>query len=74
MRVPVVDVGKVGVGVCERFVDMLVRVWRGRIDAGRVRVPVMDVVNMNVVMPPRGVRMLVLMALGQMQPNPRCHQ
>jgi hypothetical protein len=36
-------------------------------------VPVVDVVNMNVVMPLRGVRVLVLMALGQMQPNSRCH-
>jgi hypothetical protein len=74
MAVPMVDVRVVGVAVEDRIVTMLVRVGLVLVRAGGVRVPVVLVVNVAVAVHQGVVDVLVLVALGEMQPGARGHQ
>ena len=71
---PMMDVGKVGVPVSERDVGMRMGVW---LAGGIVRpmlVPMVFVVYVPVAVVHRFVRMLVFVALREMQPKPDRHQ
>jgi hypothetical protein len=66
MAVPVMQVGVMRMGVAQRRVAVPMRMRFA--DRPVMRVPVMRVVPMAVLMFERLVRMLVLVAFGEMQP------
>lgn len=74
MRVAVMDVGEVFVRMRQRLVNVTVRVRRGRVNIGGVRVLVMLVVSVAM----RVFEPLVLMGVGvplrQMKPDAHAHQ
>ena len=66
MAMPVMQVGVMRMGVAQRRVAVPMRMWFA--DRPVMRVPVMRVVSMVVLVFERFVRMLVLMAFGEMHP------
>ena len=74
MAVPMMNVGIVGMGVAQRSMHMEMRVRLAAIPVEIVPMPMMDVVDVRMGMLHRRVQMSVLVHLGQMQPDPPCHQ
>ena len=74
MRVAVVDVGVVRVAVDERRVAVAVDVRLARRVERRMGVPVMLVMHVGVLVNQLLVAVLVLVMLGEMEPEPRRHQ
>ena len=72
MAVPVMQVRVVRMGVAQRRVAVPMRMRFA--DRPLVRVPVVCIVSMVVLVFERLVRMLVLMAFGEMHPKPEPHQ
>lgn len=74
MTVAVMEVRKMGMAVMERAVRVPVGVRRTRKGPGRMRMLVMRVVVVPVFVLDRLVAMLVLVALGHVQPNTDPHE
>lgn len=74
MRVAVVQVGIVRVAVDEPRVPVPVRVRLARRIVGAVRVPVVLVMHVRVLVLHRLVHMLVLVPLGEMEPDAEAHE
>jgi hypothetical protein len=74
MRVPVVQVGVVRVCVNQPHVAVRMRVGFAPVPIEVVHVLMMRIVHMLVLVLHFLVRMLVLMAFGEVQPYAECHQ
>lgn len=72
--VPVMDVGEMRVRMCQRLVNVRMRVRLARVDARRVLVLVMFVVNVAVCVFQSLVQMFMFVLFGEMQPDTKTHQ